>query len=738
MQKAKNLAKKVMGKDSASQSDPSSSHLERNRSSFSSASSSSELPSAATGDHVTDAKAVAVGLPDVGKVTQTATYTDTTIKHGTRDMPVGEVVDKAEPGVGMAPVMEQVTVPKVTMVEETVLVPDVRIERQHKMMPVTVTKLVPVQQDEVVMRSEEVIREEVVMEKEHVEKPITVLKPVTTEVPAFAEQKVMLPRPHEVMKKVKVIRPENVYEDVKVQQPVARKRMVKVVRPVVKRKMVTVERPVPYTKAVNITVPEIREGRMEIQVPVTQDKAVEYHEPVTVIRRGDDEGVQPATGTHDGTHLKPAAEADVKKFNAERNVKDIPVGLPFTEMVKRVQNFSVTKLATEVADYRETWMQPMQVQQQQYTMEKVDIEVTETVMEEFEEEIEEIILEETIVPVVVTVLPEVEEEWPIVKERAEEVWTSEVTLEPESTTVPELDTKFVSQEVPRTIQFTETVQKPETVSKTVMVEQAFTEQRQVSVEVPVEGTREMLVQRPVITNEVIEVEGVVGKETIVHTQAVEQNMATVPEDTVSQKQKAVPYQVAQTVMKPTAVEGPVKVEGDVALVGVPGKDFVQRATDTTKGLEQQAGVHAHGHIVNHHLPPQVGSVELGQNVTSVTPDARLPGAVLPSAMIAGEDGFLRSEGSVDAAKGLAGQPAVIGATMPGERQSSVGTSVSSHSKGAVVPVMPTDVPTYTNKHVTPTDAEVRALQPDEAVMTNTDATKPKKGLFGKVKSALTP
>lgn len=48
--------------------------------------------------------------------------------------------------------MEQVTVPKVEMVKETVVVPDVRIERQHKMMPVTVTKLVPVQKQEVVMR----------------------------------------------------------------------------------------------------------------------------------------------------------------------------------------------------------------------------------------------------------------------------------------------------------------------------------------------------------------------------------------------------------------------------------------------------------------------------------------------------------------------------------------------------------------------------------------------------------
>lgn len=48
--------------------------------------------------------------------------------------------------------MEEVKVPKVEMVEETVMVPDVRIERQHKMMPVTVTRLVPVQQQEVVMR----------------------------------------------------------------------------------------------------------------------------------------------------------------------------------------------------------------------------------------------------------------------------------------------------------------------------------------------------------------------------------------------------------------------------------------------------------------------------------------------------------------------------------------------------------------------------------------------------------
>lgn len=79
------------------------------------------------------------------------------------------------------------------------------------------------------------------------------------------------------------------------------------------------------------------------------------------VQAGEEEGVQPATGTHDGLELKPAADSDVKRFNKERDVRDIPVGLPFTEMVKRAQNFSVTKLEKDVAEYRETWMQPMQV-----------------------------------------------------------------------------------------------------------------------------------------------------------------------------------------------------------------------------------------------------------------------------------------------------------------------------------------------------------------------------------------
>eukprot|EP00892_Ulva_mutabilis_P007625 jgi/Ulvmu1/5234/UM022_0027.1 len=725
MMKAKNLAKKMVGKDDTS----TPSHAERsNVDSSASSVSSSERTSMTTGSK--DARAVAVGLPDVGKVMQTATYTDTKIRHTTRDMPVGQVVTQAEAGVDVTQAMEQVNVPKVEMVEETVLVPDVRIEKQHKMMPVTVTKLVPVQQEEVVMRTEEVVREKVVMDKEHVEKPITILKPVTTEVPRFAENKVMLPRPYEVMKKVKVIRPENVYEDITVQQPVARKRMVKVVRPVVKTKKMVVQRPVPFTTPVNITVPEIREGRMEIQVPVTEDKAVEYKEPVTVIRKGEEQAVQSASGTHDGLELKPAADSDVIRFNQERDVRDIPVGLPFTEMVKRAQNFSVTHLAKDVADYRETWMQPMQVHKQEYKMEDVEIEVTETVMEEFEEEIEEIVLEPAVVPVVVTRMPEVEEEWPIVKERAEEVWTSEVFLEPTSTTVPELATKTVSQEVPRTVYTTETVQKPETVEKTVMVEKAFIENRQVSVEVPVEGTREMTVIHPVITSETIEVQGVVGTDKVVNTQIVQQGLQSVPEDVVSHQVKTVQYEQAQTIMNPTAVEGPVKVEGDVSLVGVPADHFVDDAMDMAKGLLEQPGVHGSAHLVDHHVLPQPGSLELGQDVVDVAPDAALPGGVHVNShgIHNTTDGFLHTRESVDMVKPMMGVPAVIDGVKPGQ------AAPSKPSSGRKV--MPTDVPSDDHK-ITQTDVEVHGLSPEDPVMSNKNATsKSKKGFFGKVKSVL--
>ena len=44
----------------------------------------------------------------------------------------------------------------------------------------------------------------------------------------------------------------------------------------------------------------------------------------------------------------------------------------------------------------------LQVHQQSYKMEDVEVEVTETVMEEFDEEIEEIVLEDAVVPIVVS------------------------------------------------------------------------------------------------------------------------------------------------------------------------------------------------------------------------------------------------------------------------------------------------------------------------------------------------
>lgn len=106
------------------------------------------------------------------------------------------------------------------------------------------------------------------------------------------------------------------------------------------------------------------------------------------------------------------------------------------------------------------------------------------------------------------------------------------------------------------------------------------ENRQVSVEVPIEGTKELVVERPVVTYETIEVEGVVSTQNVVQTQVIEERTEQVSEDVVSRDVKEVPYEVAFTVMNPTAVEGPVKVEGDVELVAVSGEGFVKDATET--------------------------------------------------------------------------------------------------------------------------------------------------------------
>lgn len=161
-------------------------------------------------------------------------------------------------------------------------------------------------------------------------------------------------------------------------------------------------------------------------------------------------------------------------------------------------------------------------------------------------------------------------------------------------------------------------------------------------------------------------------------------------------------------------------------------------TCRTRGLAHQAGVHSAGQVVDHHISPQPGSLELGHNVADVTPTAQLPASAAVNAEDAGVGGTLRSAGSVDAAKGLTGQPAVIGAVMPSDGATSVGTSISSTQLDSSQKVMPTDVPTANDQRIGQTDAEVHNLKPEDAVMSNTDATKPKKGFFGKVKSALTP
>jgi hypothetical protein len=50
-------------------------------------------------------------------------------------------------------------------------------------------------------------------------------------------------------------------------------------------------------------------------------------------------------------------------------------------------------------------------------------------------------------------------------------------------------------------------------------------------------------------------------------------MENVPTQEVTRETKAMPYRQAQTVMTPAAVEGAVKVEGDVAMADVHTKDL---------------------------------------------------------------------------------------------------------------------------------------------------------------------
>ena len=154
---------------------------------------------------------------------------------------------------------------------------------------------------------------------------------------------------------------------------------------------------------------------------------------------------------------------------------------------------------------------------------------------------------------------EVEEEWPVAKEREHDVWTSEVTLEPKTAEVPEIAMKEVEVEVrrarrsacracaacamdallcapsmrsftpairneraaalqvPRTVTHTETIQHPVPVQREVMVEEPVEVMQQVEVDVPVERMRAIEVEKPVVTYEERTVERAVTVAKDVHT-----------------------------------------------------------------------------------------------------------------------------------------------------------------------------------------------------------------------------
>ena len=57
----------------------------------------------------------------------------------------------------------------------------------------------------------------------------------------------------------------------------------------------------------------------------------------------------------------PEGSRDIGSVSSKRDLKEIPVGLPFTEMVERAKNFNVTQLHTERQSVRQTEMQPVQV-----------------------------------------------------------------------------------------------------------------------------------------------------------------------------------------------------------------------------------------------------------------------------------------------------------------------------------------------------------------------------------------
>jgi hypothetical protein len=54
-------------------------------------------------------------------------------------------------------------------------------------------------------------------------------------------------------------------------------------------------------------------------------------------------------------------DRDIATAQKERDWNNIPVGLPFTEMITKSKNFTETHLKTETQSVRHTEMQPKQV-----------------------------------------------------------------------------------------------------------------------------------------------------------------------------------------------------------------------------------------------------------------------------------------------------------------------------------------------------------------------------------------
>lgn len=102
---------------------------------------------------------------------------------------------------------------------------------------------------------------------------------------------------------------------------------------------------------------------------------------------------------HDATATVDVKGSDVRSEHrqinkSKRDWAQIPVGLPFTEMVEKAKNFTVTKLHPEQATVRQTVMTPTQVEKVGYTFADVEVEVVETEMVEEEVEVLETVLQD--------------------------------------------------------------------------------------------------------------------------------------------------------------------------------------------------------------------------------------------------------------------------------------------------------------------------------------------------------